>query len=111
MRRSGGERPGRSGAVATAALAALLLALPQARADDAAANRGFGLAAEGGTAPAGWTVRGDGDAVAVDRSVAYDGSGSLRISGSAADGSGARVTQRLAPPTLPGNRMRISAYV
>ncbi|MBN1237635.1 MAG: hypothetical protein JXB36_03990 [Gammaproteobacteria bacterium] len=110
MRRSGGERHGRSGAVATA-LAAVLLALPEAGADDAAANRGFDLAAEGGTAPAGWTVRGDGYAVAVDRSVAYDGSGSLRIAGSAADGAGARVTQRLAPPPLPGNRMRISAYV
>src|SRR5690606_37994270 len=92
-----------------AALSVLLLACLAAPAATAA-NFGFEDAGNDG-APAGWSVRGDGYEIAVDRSIVLEGTGSLRISSRASGGSAARVSQHVPPPRLDGNRLRVTARI
>lgn len=63
---------------------------------------------DGESAPAHWILRG-GDFV-LDSAFAADGTRSLRLTNDGRRGS-ARVTQRMDPPRVAGNRLRISAWV
>lgn len=85
---------------------------------DAATNLGFNDVAAESVVPSGWSLRGDGYEFAVDPGVSVEGSGSLRISrrdsagiGGGGAGGVARATQRIAPPDVRGNRVRVSAYI
>ena len=96
-----------SSAGARIASRALLAALAAGAAAAAEPNLSFEALDSGGM-PAGWEASGGGDRVAVDEEIAAHGARSLRISGSE---RGDRVSLRIPPPEVAGNRMRISVRV